>query len=125
MVFHMAVEKCVRVPGGSTCIKLNPNAKYQIPEEKLKAPPKKCFVSLQDVVSSSCLTFDNQIYFKTSEEIFIIISGNNKSVSGNKCFVQIGDIIVKTLPEYLNNDINLCSQTSCRPCNIFISNQVF
>ena len=100
-------------------------SKCQIPENKLKAPPKKCFVPLQDIVLSSCLTFEDQIYFKTSKETFIPISGNNKPVSGNKCFVQTNDIIVNPLTEYLNNDINKCCQTSCRTCNIFINDQVF
>ena len=57
-----------------------PTSKCQIPENKLKAPPKECFVSLQDIILSSCLTFEDQIYFKTSEETFILISGNNKPV---------------------------------------------
>ena len=86
-------------------------SKCQIPENKLKAPPKKCFVSLQDTILSSCLTFEDQIYFKSSEETFIPISGKNKLVSGDKCFVQTSDIIVNPLTEYLNNDINPCGQT--------------
>ena len=99
MVFHVAVERHVRVPGGSKYIKLNPNAKYQ--------------------------TFEDRIYFKTSEETFIPISGKNKPVYGSKCFVQTSDIIVNHLTEYLNNDINPCGQTSCCTCNILISDKVF
>ena len=116
MVFHVAVLERVRVPRGFKVHQAE--SKCQIPENK------KCFVSLQDIILSSCVTFEDQIYFKSSET-FIPISGNNKSISGNKCFVQTNDIIFSPLTEYLNSDINPCGQTSCRTCNIFISNQVF
>ena len=36
--------------------------KCQMPENTLKAPPKKCFVSLNDVILSSCLSFEDKIY---------------------------------------------------------------
>ena len=85
-----------------------PKSKCQIPENKLKAPSKKCFVSLQEIFLSSCLIFEDHIYFKTSEETFIPISGKNKPVSGNECFVQTSDIIVNSLTDYSNNDINPC-----------------
>ena len=140
---HVVSCGCGRMCKSSMGLKVHQaKSKCQTPENKLKAPPKKCFVSLQDIISSSCLTFEDQIYFKfiissscltfedqiyfkTSEETFIPISGNNKSVSGNKCFVQTHDIIVNPLIEYLNNDINPCGQTSCRTCNIFISDRIF
>ena len=35
--------------------------KCQTPENNLVAPPQKCFVSLQNVILSSCLTFDDSI----------------------------------------------------------------
>ena len=47
--------------------------KYQAPENKLVAQPPKSFVSLQNVILSSCLTLDGSIYYKTSENTFIII----------------------------------------------------
>ena len=34
-------------------------------------------------------------------------------------------MIVNPLTEYLNSDTNPCGQTSCRTCNIFISDQAF
>ena len=100
-------------------------SKCQIPENKLKALLKKCFMSLQDIILSSCLTFEDHIYFSTSEKNYSFISGENKPVSGNKCYVQTSDIIVNPLTEYLNNDISPCNQASCLTCNIFISDQVF
>ena len=45
--------------------------KCQMPENTLKAPPKKCFVSLNDVILSSCLSFEDKIYYQISTKIFI------------------------------------------------------
>ena len=39
--------------------------KCQMPENTLKAPPKKYFVSLNDVILSSCLSFEDKIYYQT------------------------------------------------------------
>ena len=93
--------------------------KCQTPENKLVAPPQKCFVSLQNVILSSCLTFDD------SDNTFIPISNSEKPVTGNKCYVQTKDIIIHPLTEYLSNDINQCGATSCHTCNIFINDQSF
>ena len=38
--------------------------KCQVPENTLKAPPKKCFVSINDVILSSCLSFEDKIYYQ-------------------------------------------------------------
>ena len=59
-------------------------AKCQTPENKLVAPPQKCFVSLQNVILSSCLTFDDSIYYRTSDNTFIPASNSKKPVAGNK-----------------------------------------
>ena len=45
--------------------------KCQMPENTLKAPPKKCSLSLNDVILLSCLLFEDKIYYQTSTEIFI------------------------------------------------------
>ena len=84
--------------------------KCQTPENNLVAPPQKCFVSLQNVILSSCLTFDDSIYYRTSDNTFIPISNSEKPVAGNKCYVQTKDIIIDPLTEYLSNDINQCKQ---------------
>ena len=97
--------------------------KCQTPENKLVAPPQKCFVSLQNVILSSCLTFDDSVYYRTSDNTFIPISNSEKPVAGNKCYVQTKDIIIHPLTEYLSNDINQCGTTSCHTCNIFINDQ--
>ena len=99
--------------------------KCQTPENNLVAPPQKCFVSLQNVILSSCLTFDDSIYYRTSDNTFIPISNSEKPVAGNKCYVQMKDIIIHPLTEYLSNDINQCGATSCHTCNIFVNNQSF
>ena len=99
--------------------------KCQTPENNLVAPPQKCFVSLQNVILSSCLTFDDSIYYRTSDNTFIPISNSEKPVAGNKCYVQTKDIIIHPLTEYLSNDINQCGATSCHTCNIFVNNQSF
>ena len=99
--------------------------KCQTPENNLVAPPQKCFVSLQNVILSSCLTFDDSIYYRTSDNTFIPISNSEKPVAGNKCYVQTKDIIIHPLTEYLSNDINQCGATSFHTCNIFINNQSF
>ena len=52
--------------------------KCQAPENNLVAPPQKCFVSLQNVILSSCLTFDDSIYYRTSDNTFIPISNSEK-----------------------------------------------
>ena len=87
---------------GSEYIKLDPNTNTR---NKLNAKHKKCFLSLQDVIFSSCLSFEDQIYIKTTEERLIPISDNNEAVSSNERFIQAKDIIANST-EYLNNDIN-------------------
>ena len=44
--------------------------KCQMPENTLKAPPEKCFVSLNDVILSSCLSFEDKIYYQTFNKGF-------------------------------------------------------
>ena len=98
--------------------------KCQTPENKLVAPPQKCFVSLQNVILLSCLTFDCVCY-KTSDNTLIPISNSEKPVAGNKCYVQTNNIIIHPMTEYLSNDVNQCGITSCQICNIFINDQSF
>ena len=97
--------------------------KCQTPENKLVAPPQKCFASLQNVILSSCLNFDDGVYYRTSVNTFIPISNSEKPVAGNKCYVHTKDIIIDPLTEYLSNNINQCCTTSCQTCNIFINDQ--
>ena len=99
--------------------------KCQMPENTVKAPPKKCFVSLNDVIYSSCVSFEDKIYYQTSTKIFIPVSNVRKSVASKKCFVKTTDIIITPLSEYLNNDVNPCGKKSCQTCNQFTSNQSF
>ena len=76
--------------------------KCQTPENNLVASPQKCFVSLQNVILSSCLTFDDSIYYRTSDNTFIPISNSEKPVAGNKCYVQMKDIIIHPLTKVLS-----------------------
>ena len=99
--------------------------KCQMPENTLKAPPKKCFVSLNDVILSSCLSFEDKIYYQTSTKIFIPVSNVSKPFASKQCFVKTTDIIITPLSEYLINDISPCRKMSCQTCNQFISNQSF
>ena len=99
--------------------------KCQMPENTLKAPPKKCYVSLNDVILSSCLSFEDKIYYQTSTKIFIPVSKVRKPVASKQCFVKTTDIIITPLIEYMNNDISRCGKKSCQTCNQFISNQSF
>ena len=99
--------------------------KCQIPENKLVAPPQKCFVSLQNVILSSCLNFDDGFYYRTSDNTFIPISDSEKPGAGNKCYVQMKNIIIHPLTEYLSNNINQCGTTPCHTCNIFLNDQSF
>ena len=89
------------------------------------APPQKCFVTLQNVILSSCLTFDDGVHYRTSDNTFIPISDSEKPVVGNKCYVQTKHTIIHPLTEYLSNDINRCGVTSCHTCNIFINDESF
>ena len=82
------------------------------------------FVSLQNIILSSCLTFEG-VYCRTSDNTFIPILNSEKPVAGNKCYVQTKDIIIHPLTEYLSNHINQCGITSCHTCNIFIDDQSF
>ena len=95
--------------------------KCQTPENKLVAPPQTCFVSLENVILSSCLTFDDGVYYGTSDNTFIPISNSEKPVAGNKCYVQTKYIVIYSLTEYNNQ----CGITSCHTCNIFINDQSF
>ena len=54
--------------------------KCQMPENTLKDPRKKCFVLLNDVILSSCLSFEDKIYYLTSTKTFIPVSNVRKSV---------------------------------------------
>ena len=99
--------------------------KCQMPENTLKAPPKKCFVSLNDVILSSFLLFEDKIYYQTSTKIFIPVSNVRKPVASKQCFVKTTDIIITPLSEYLNNYISPCGKKSCQTCNQFVSNQSF
>ena len=83
------------------------NTKCQMPENKLVAAPQKHFVSLKNVILSSCLIFDNGIYYRTSDNTVIPISNSENPFAGNKCYVQTKDIIIHPLTEYLCNDINV------------------
>ena len=85
----------------------------------------KMFCIPANVILSSCLTFDDSVYYRTSDNTFIPISNSEKPVAGNKCYVQTKDIIIYPLTEYLGNGINQCGTTSCRTCNIFINDQSF
>ena len=49
--------------------------KCQMPENKLKVPPKKCFVSLNDVILSSCLSFEDIKHQQRFSSLFQM-SGN-------------------------------------------------
>ena len=105
--------------------KNNTGLKIHQEKKKLAAPPQKRFVSLQNVILSSCLIFDDSIYYRTSDNTFIHISNSEKPVAGNKYYVPTKGIIVHPLTEYLSNDINQCDATSCHTCNIFINDQSF
>ena len=85
--------------------------KCQTPENKLVAPSQKCFVFLKNVILASCLTFDNGVYYRTSDNTFITISNSEKPVTGNKCYVQTKDIIIHPFTKYLSNDMNQCGTT--------------
>ena len=70
------------------------NTKCQMPENTLKAPPKKCFVLISDVILSSCLSFEDKIYCQTSTKIFIPVLNIRKPVASEQCFVKTTDIII-------------------------------
>ena len=99
--------------------------KCQTPENKLAAPPPKYLVSLQNVILSSCLIFDDGVYYRKSDNTCIPISNSEKPVVGNKCYVQMKDIIIHPLTEYLSNDIKQCGTASCHTCHKFINDQFF
>ena len=94
-------------------------------ENTSRAPPKKCFVLLIDVILSSCLLFEDKICYQTSTKTFIPLSNVRKPVASKKCFVKTTDIVINPLSEYLNNDISPCGKRSCQTCNQFISEQSF
>ena len=85
----------------------------------------KMFCTVKNVILSSCFTFDDGVYYRTSDNTFIPISSSEKPVAGNKCYVQTENIIMHPLTEYLSNNINQCGVTSCHTCNIFINDQLF
>ena len=101
-----------------SCEKMCKSNRGQRSENKLVAPP-------QNVILSSCLTFDDSIYYRTSDNNFIPISNSEKSVAGNKCNALAKDIIMHPLTEYLCKGIIQCGATSCHTCNIFNNEQSF
>ena len=82
------------------------HTKCHMPENKMPAPPKKCFVSLNDAILSSCMTFENKIYRQTCTKNSISASNVKKPVARQKCFVKTIDILINPPSEYLNNDIS-------------------
>ena len=54
--------------------------KFQMPENTLKAPPKKCFAPLNDIILSSCLSFVDKIYYQTSTKTCIPVSKVRKQL---------------------------------------------
>ena len=54
-----------------------------------------------------------------------LTTNSEKPVAGNKCYVQIKDIIIHPLTEYLGNDINQGGTTSCQTYSIFINGHSF
>ena len=104
---------CVKMCKNNRGLKIHQEKKKcQTPENKLVAPPQKCFVSLENVI------FDDGVCYRTSDNTFISISNSEKPVAGNKCYVQTKDIVIHALTEYLSNDINQCGIT-CHTSNIF------
>ena len=99
--------------------------KCQMPENTLKAPFKTCFVSLNDVILSSCLSFEDKIYYQTSTKTFIPVSNVRKPDASKKGFVKTTDKVISSLSDSLNNDISPYGKKSCQTCNQFISNQSF
>ena len=99
--------------------------KCQMPENTLKAPLKKCFVLLNDVILSSCPSFEDKICYQTSAKIFIPVSNVRKPFASKQSLVKTTDIIITPLSKYLNNDISPCGKKSSQTCNQFISNQSF
>ena len=95
-----------------------------MPENKLIAPSstqkQELFHIIERCYSVLCLTFEDTIFYKTSSNKFISISNAERPVSSNKCFVQVKNIIVNHLHNYLINDIS-----PCLTCNIFIKDQSF
>ena len=122
---------CIICSCGRTCkdsrgLKIHQaKTKCQMPENTLKAPLKKYFVSLNDAILSSCLSFEDKIYYQTSAKTFIPVSNVRKPVASKKCFVKTTNIVINPLSEYLNNDISPCGKRSCQACNQFISDQSF
>ena len=102
--FHSGKKcSCVKMCENNRGLKIHQEkTKCQTAENKLVVPSQKCFVSLQNVILLSCLTFDDGVYNRTSDNTFI-----------------------HPLTEYLSNDINQCGTTSCHTCNIFINDQSF
>ena len=121
---------CGKMFKGTRGLKIHlEKAKFQAPENKLVVSPYKRFVSLQNAILSSCLTFDDSIYYrtsyKTSHNTFIPISNSEKPVTGNKCYVHAKDMIADSFTIYFSNEINQCGETSCRSCNNFVCDQSF
>ena len=61
---------------------------------------------MQNVILSSCLTFDDGVYCRTSDNTFIPFSNSEKPVAGNKCYVETKDTLIHPLSEYLSNDMS-------------------
>ena len=99
--------------------------KCQIPENKLRAPPKKCFVSPNDVILSFYLSFEDKIYYQTSTNIFIPVPNIRKPAASKKCFVETTHIAINPLSEYLNNDISPRGKKSCHIYKQFIGDWSF
>ena len=72
---------CGKMCKNSRGIKIHQaKTKCQMPENTLKDPRKKCFVLLNDVILSSCPSFEDKIYYLTSTKTFIPVSNVRKSV---------------------------------------------
>ena len=104
---------------GSRGLKIHQTkTKCQMPKNTLK-----CVVSLNDEIFSSCLSFEDKIYYQTSTKTFIPVSNVRKPIASKKCFVKTTDIVISSLSEHLNNDISPCGKKSCQTWNQCTSDQ--
>ena len=109
LVLYVGVGRCVKTPEGLKFYQAE--TKCQMPENTLRALPKKRFVLLNDVILSSCQSVEDKIYYQTSIETIIPVSNVRKQVASKNCFLKTTDIVINPISEYLNNDISRCGKS--------------
>ena len=75
---------CGKMCKNNRGLKIHKENQMSNTRKRVGSSTPKMLCTLQNVILSSCLTFDDSVYYRTSDNTFIPISNSEKPVAGNK-----------------------------------------